>query len=66
MPEAWKDDPASAVAKAGRLMGGAAAGIAVGVGVAGSVNPTVGGIVIVAGWLAMLAGIHQYGRAGSD
>ncbi|MFO0678605.1 MAG: hypothetical protein U0169_18880 [Polyangiaceae bacterium] len=66
MADMLKDDPAGDVSKAGRLMGGAALGIAVGVGVAGSVSPTVGGVVIVGGWLAMLAGIHKYGRAGSE
>jgi hypothetical protein len=38
---------------------------ALGVGLAGSASPTMGGVLLIAGWLALVVGIHSFGRAGS-
>jgi hypothetical protein len=35
---------------------------AVGLGLAGSVSTSVGGIALVAGWILAVAGLHLYGR----
>lgn len=39
---------------------------AVGAGLSGSMSPTVGGVFLIAGWLALVVGIHRFGRAGTD
>jgi hypothetical protein len=39
---------------------------AVGVGLSGSTAPTLGGVFLISGWLALVGGIHSFGRAGSD
>jgi hypothetical protein len=36
----------------------------VGIVIAAAGNPTSGGVIVLAGWLAMVAGIHRFGRAG--
>lgn len=38
---------------------------ALGVAVAGTMSRTAGGILVVAGWLGLIASLHAYGRAGS-
>jgi hypothetical protein len=44
-----------------------AAGVSVaGVAVAGTFSRTVGGAVLVLGWLAFVYALHSYGRSGSD
>ncbi len=35
-----------------------------GIVIAAAGNPTPGGVIVLAGWLAMVAGIHRFGRAG--
>jgi hypothetical protein len=42
----------------------AATGSAVGVAVAGSLSPTMGGVVLVASWLGFLYALHAFGRSG--
>jgi hypothetical protein len=41
----------------------AAAVSIVGVAVAGTVSRDVGGLILLAGWVALVAAIHVYGRA---
>jgi hypothetical protein len=36
-----------------------------GVALTGSASPTLGGVLLIAGWLALVVGIHSFGRAGS-
>jgi hypothetical protein len=36
-----------------------------GVGLTGSASPTAGAVFLVAGWLALVVGIHRFGRVGS-
>jgi uncharacterized membrane protein YgdD (TMEM256/DUF423 family) len=36
-----------------------------GVALTGSAAPTLGGVLLLAGWLALVVGIHSFGRAGS-
>ncbi|MBX3188345.1 MAG: hypothetical protein KF819_15110 [Labilithrix sp.] len=43
----------------------AAAGIAAGLAVAGSVQKTVGGVIVLASWVLGIAALHRLGRAGS-
>jgi hypothetical protein len=38
--------------------------IAAGLALAGTMSRSGGGIVLVAGWLVMIAGIHLFGRSG--
>lgn len=35
-----------------------------GVGLTGSAAPNAGAVFLLAGWLALLVGIHRFGRAG--
>jgi hypothetical protein len=44
---------------------GAAALIIVGLAVAGSFDRSVGGVIMLAGWIAGILGLHRLGRAGS-
>jgi hypothetical protein len=39
---------------------------AVGVAIAGTAAPSLGGICAVAGWLVFVAGLHLFGRAGGS
>ena len=51
---------------AGRtLLLAAGASIAAGLAVAGSLSQVAGGVLVVIGWLAAVAGLHRFGRAGS-
>lgn len=43
----------------------AAVGIAGGLAVAGSVERTAGGAIVLAGWVLGIAALHRLGRAGS-
>ena len=54
-----------AEAKARRLLVVACAVVAVGLAVAGTVDPTAGGVVLLTGWLTGVAALHRLGRAGS-
>jgi len=45
------------------ILGGACASI-VGIVIAASGSGTAGGVVTLAGWLALVGGIHRFGRAG--
>ena len=36
-----------------------------GVALTGSASPTMGGALLIAGWLALVVGIHSFGRAGT-
>jgi hypothetical protein len=51
--------------KARRLLVVACGVVAVGLAVAGTADPTTGGVVVLAGWLAGVAALHRLGRAGS-
>jgi len=44
----------------------AAIAIALGLGVSGTVSRIAGGVMLLVGWLAMIVGLHRYGRAGSE
>lgn len=56
----------AAVATARRALGGSAALVAVGLVVAGTVSSTAGGVLVVAGWLGLVLGLHRFGRTGTD
>jgi hypothetical protein len=44
----------------------ACAAIAGGLAVAGSLDRTTGGVLVLIGWLAGIASLHRLGRTGSD
>ena len=48
-----------------RVMGGSALLLSVGLALAGTVDATIGGVAIVAGWCGLLLSIHQIGRSTS-
>lgn len=44
-----------------------AAGVsALGLVIAGTASPVVGGVIVVLGWAAFLYALHSFGRAGGD
>jgi hypothetical protein len=43
----------------------AAVGVAVGLAVAGTVERTVGGVIVLAAWVVGIGALHRLGRAGS-
>lgn len=43
----------------------AAVGVAVGLAVAGTVDKTAGGVIVVAAWVFGVASLHRLGRAAS-
>ncbi len=43
----------------------ACAGIALGLGVAGSVDRATGGVIVLLGWIAGVTTLHRLGRAGA-
>lgn len=47
-----------------RLLLLACAGIAGGLAVAGSLDQTTGGVIVLAGWIAAVAALHRIGRSG--
>jgi hypothetical protein len=49
-----------------RLLVLACFGIAGGLAVAGTVDRTTGGVLLLAGWLTAIAALHRLGRAGSE
>ncbi len=51
------------VTSARSLLFGGAGLVALGLGIAGTASPNVGGFVTVAGWLALVWAIHRFGRA---
>ena len=52
--------------RAKRLLLLACAGIAGGLAVAGSLDQTTGGVIVLAGWLAAVVALHRIGRSGAD
>ena len=48
-----------------RLYVGAAVLVTAGLAVAGSVDRTAGGVILLTGWIAGILGLHRLGRAGS-
>lgn len=64
------DEPSSgggpdAFERAKRQLVLAALAIAGGIGVAGSLDRTTGGVILLVGWLIGIASLHRLGRAGS-
>ena len=51
--------------RARMVLAGGAFAIAAGLLVAGTVSQTLGGILLLGGWLTLVAGLHFFGRAGS-
>jgi hypothetical protein len=51
-------------AQAGVTLVGAAVTSAIGVAIAGTASRTVGGVVMLLGWLALVYALHAFGRAG--
>ena len=43
-----------------------AVGVVVGIAIAGTVSRAIGGFILVTGWLIIGAGIHAFGRSGTD
>lgn len=58
--------PEQDYAKAKRLFVIATAAIAGGLAVAGSIDRTTGGVLLLAGWIGGIAALHRLGRAGSE
>jgi hypothetical protein len=58
-------DEASQEARSKRLLLVACGLVAAGLAVAGTVDPTTGGVILVVGWLAGVGALHRLGRAGS-
>ena len=50
--------------KARKALMGAAGASALGLVIAGTASPVVGGAIVVAGWAAFLYALHSFGRAG--
>jgi len=48
------------------LLAGALVITALGIALAGTVSRDGGGVLIAAGWIALVAALHGFGRAGSD
>lgn len=67
MPSPASSPPASPDAfRAARAQLVLGAGIvAVGLAVAGTVDRSIGGVVLLAGWLVAMMGLHRLGRAGA-
>ena len=65
MSEAKTDDVEKNWETTKRRYLGAAALIILGVAVAGSVDRTTGGVLMLVGWIAGVMGLHGMGRAGS-
>ena len=63
--EAKTDDPERLYETTKRRYLGAIALITLGLAVAGSVDRTTGGVIMLAGWIAGIVGLHRLGRAGS-
>jgi hypothetical protein len=66
MIEAMDVDTDEAYAKAKRSYVFAAVGIALGLAVAGTLDRTAGGVVLLAAWIAGVAALHRLGRTGSS
>ncbi|MDF2691780.1 MAG: hypothetical protein K0S65_163 [Labilithrix sp.] len=58
--------PAAAFDRAKRQLVLACAAIGGGLAVAGSVDRTTGGVLVLVGWLVGLLALHRLGRTGSD
>jgi hypothetical protein len=56
----------SALTRVRQLMVAGAATAAAGVALAGTVSNALGGVFLLAGWLALVVAIHRFGRAGRD
>lgn len=65
MSEAKTDDVEKNWQTTKRRYLGAAALIILGVGVAGSVDRSTGGVIMLLGWGTGIVGLHRMGRAGS-
>lgn len=57
--------PPSAFERATRHLLFACVAIASGLAIAGTVDPTAGGVLLLAGWLGGVAALHRIGRAGA-
>lgn len=57
-------DATALVGRARGYLGAGVVVVAVGLVVAGTVSPTVGGVLVVAGWLTLVVGLHRFGRTG--
>ena len=55
--------PGSRLALARKLLTAGAVGIALGVALVGTISRDVGGLVLIASWVLMVAAIHTFGRA---
>ena len=58
-------DGESAFGRARLLFLMAAVGVAAGLAVAGSIDKTAGGVIVVASWVFGVASLHRLGRAAS-
>jgi hypothetical protein len=55
-----------AFARARKLLVYAAITLAGGLAIAGALDRTTGGVIVLASWLAGVAALHRLGRAGSE
>lgn len=63
--EAKTDEPDRAWESTKRRYVGAAALVTLGLAVAGSLDRTTGGVILLVGWVGGIFGLHRMGRAGS-
>jgi uncharacterized membrane protein HdeD (DUF308 family) len=54
------------VKRARSLLGSGACAVAVGIALTGTAFRTPGALVLLTGWLLLVAGIHAFGRTGPD
>ena len=52
--------------RAKRLLLVACAAIGAGLAVAGTIDRTTGGVLVLVGWLSAIVSLHRLGRTGSD
>jgi hypothetical protein len=57
---------AESSARARRWLGVAASVVSLGVAVAGTVSRGAGGLILIAGWVVFVAGLHMFGRTGTE
>jgi hypothetical protein len=63
--EAKTDDPEKQWETTKRRYVGAIALVTLGLAVAGTLDRTTGGVILLTGWIAGILGLHRLGRAGS-
>jgi hypothetical protein len=61
----WYDREVDAFDRARRMLVASAGVMALGLAIAGSIDRTAGGAIVVGAWVLAIASLHRLGRAGS-